>query len=190
MASHDPSASGMSVLELLLSITMLVVFTGVVASVMQVTLRIAGEAECTVDDDGNRRCNIQTTKDAANGPLIDRQRIEILFDQLEQVLVQPGINVSRIESISGSLDSPPDTVCTLNSSTSIWNDSIPEIPLLTFPSGYHICLWQTDAQEPSMSNLLKDSAYPGLYVLQALPTRLSAANLPVRRLICRPRPFC
>ena len=34
MASHDPSASGMSVLELLLSITMLVVFTGVVASVI------------------------------------------------------------------------------------------------------------------------------------------------------------
>ena len=34
------------------------------------------------------------------------------------------------------------------------------------------------------------SATPGLYVLQALPTQLNASTLPVRRLFCRPRPFC
>ena len=46
MASDHPSASGMTVLELLLAITMLMVFTGVVVMVMEVTLRFMGASEC------------------------------------------------------------------------------------------------------------------------------------------------
>ena len=47
----------MSVLELLLAATMLTVFTGVVAVVMEVTLRFMGESECPVDLSGERECN-------------------------------------------------------------------------------------------------------------------------------------
>ena len=195
MASTDASSSGMSVLELLLAVTMMMVFTGVVAAVMEVSLRFMGEAECPVDVSGVRRCNDQDTEDVANGVLIDRQRIEVMFDQLEQVLVQPGIHRSRIESISGPLGSLPAEVCTPAASTSVWasNDKVPELPVLTFPLGYHVCLWQTGLREASMENLLdpaNSSVTPGLYVLQALPTQLNASTLPVRRLICRPRPFC
>ena len=195
MTSENRSASGMSVLELLLATTMLVVFTGVVAAVMEVTLRFMGEAECPVDVSGVRRCNDENMVDVANGVLIDRQQIEVLFDQLEQVLVQPGIHLSRIESISGSLGSLPEDVCTPAASTDVWssNDKIPDLPVLIFPRGYHICLWQTGLREASMENLLapaNNSATPGLYVLQALPTQLNASTLPIRRLICRPRPFC
>jgi len=196
MNSDDSSASGMSVLELLLAITMLMVFTGVIAAVMEVTFRFIGEAECPVDVSGARRCNDENTEDVANGVLIDRQRIELLFDQLEMVLVQPGIHHSRIGLISGSLDSPPSEVCTPEASTDVWTANIPEIPSLAFPRGYHVCLWRLgglDQKEASMKNLLdptKSSATPGLYVLQALPTQLNASTLPVRRLFCRPRPFC
>ena len=195
MALDDSSSSGMSVLELLLAITMLMVFTGVVAVVMEVTLRFMGEVECPMDVSGVRICNDETTEDVANGVLIDRQRIEVLFDQLEQVLVQPGIHRSRIDSISGPLGSSPVDVCTPAASTSVWasNDKVPALPVLTFPRGYHICLWRTGLREASMENLLdptNTSATPGLYVLQALPTQLSAASMPLRRLICRPRPFC
>ena len=193
MTSDDQSASGMSVLELLLAITMLVVFTGVVAMVMEVTLRFIGEAECPVAN-GVRRCNDENTEDVANGVLIDRQRIEVLFDQLELVLVQPGIHKDQIENISAPLGSPPgQPACTPTSSTSFWEGKVPEIPSLNFPRGYHICLWRTGLREASMENLLElanKSATPGLYVLQALPTQLNASTLPVRRLICRPRPFC
>ena len=52
MASTDASSSGMSVLELLLAVTMMMVFTGVVAAVMEVSLRFMGEAECPVDVNG------------------------------------------------------------------------------------------------------------------------------------------
>ena len=195
MISDDSSASGMSVLELLLAVTMMMVFTGVVVAVMEVTLRFMGEAECPVDVSGVRRCNDANTEDVANGVLIDRQRIEVLFDQLEQVLVQPGIHYSRIESISGPLRSLPAEVCTSAASTSVWasNDKIPEIPVLTFPRGYHVCLWQVGPREALMEDLIvptRTSATPGLYVLQALPARLNASTLPVRRFICRPRPFC
>jgi len=193
MTSEDRSAAGMSVLELLLAITMLVAFTGVVAVVMEVTFRFMGEAECPIDVSGARRCNDKNTEDVANGVLIDRQRIEVLFDQLEQVLVQPAIPLSRIKLISGSLGSSPEEVCTLAASTYVWADKIPDLPVLTFPRGYHICLWQTGLREAPMKNLLdpaNKTATPGLYVLQALPTQLNASTLPVRRLICRPRPFC
>jgi len=195
MASEDSSALGMTVLELLLATAMLMVFTGVMAAVMEVTLNFMGEAECPVDVSGVRRCNDEDTEEASNGVLIDRQRIEVLFDQLEQVLVQPGTHRSRIASISRSLGSPPAEACTPASSTSVWasNDKIPELPVMTFPLGYHICLWQTGLQEAAMEELVDPTntlATPGLYVLQALPTELNASTLPVRRLICRPRPFC
>ena len=81
---------------------MLMVFTSVVAAVMEVTLSFMREAECPVDVvSGERRCNDKDTEDVANGVLIDRQRIEVLFDRVEAILVQPGINKSQIGSISG-----------------------------------------------------------------------------------------
>jgi len=66
---------------------------------------------------------------------------------------------------------------------------------LTLPRGYHVCLWPIGGpafEEAPMVELLgsNSSAMPGLYVLQALPTELNASTLPVRRLICRPIPFC
>ena len=197
MASADASASGMSVLELLLAVTMMMVFTGVVAAVMEVSLRFMGEAECPVDLIGVPRCNDESTDtdDVANGVVINRQRIEALFDQIEPVLVQPGIHRSRIGSISGALGDAPSDVCTGDGSTTVWtsNDKVPELPILNFPRGYHLCLWKAGLPEASMEQLLDtadSSATPGLYVLQALPSQLNAATVPVRRLICRPRPFC
>ena len=196
MASDDLSASGMSVLELLFAITMLMLFSGVVAAVMEVTLRFAGEAECPVDVNGIPRCNEANTKDedVAHGVLIERQRIEVLFDQLEEALVQPGIHYSRIASISAPIGSAPNQpACTPAASTAFWTARVPELPSLTFPRGYHVCLWRTGLREASMENLLdptNNSATPGLYVLQALPTQLNASTLPIRRLLCRPRPFC
>ena len=130
MISDDSSASGISVLELLLAITMLMVFTGVVVAVMEVTLRFMGEAECPVDVSGVRRCNDENTEDVANGVLIDRQQIELLFDQLESVLTQPGIHHSRIAAISGALGDPPaQPACTPGETTSFWTATVPELPV-------------------------------------------------------------
>jgi hypothetical protein len=194
MKVDDRSSSGMSLLELLLAVAMVMVFTGVVAAVMEVTVRFMGDAECPVDLNGVSRCNDENTEDVANGAAIDQQRIEVLFDQLELALAQPGIHLSQIEEISGALgDLPPQQACTLEATTISWAAKVPELPVLSFPRGYHICLWRTGLREASMEDLanrFNSSATPGLYVLQALPTKLNASTLPVRRLFCRPRPFC
>jgi len=194
MAFDARSASGMSVLELLLAITMLTVFTSVLVTVMEITFLFKEEAECPVDVYGARRCNDANTTDVANGVLIDRQEIELLFDEIELVLVQPHLHKNQIEKISAFIGNPPaQPACTPTASTSFWAGIVPEIPDKQFPRGYHICLWRTGLREASMKNLLdpaNSSATPGLYVLQALPTQLNPSNLPVRRLICRPRPFC
>ena len=172
-------------LELLLAVAMMMVFTGVVAVVMEFTLRFMREAECPLDV-----CNDGTTQDVANGAVIDRQQIEVLFDQLEPFLVQPGIHHSQIARISTPLGKPPnESNCTLTSSTSTWSTRIQGLPNLVFPRGYHICLWRMGEEESDMEKLVAGSATPSLYFLQALPIELNASTLPVRRLICRPRPF-
>ncbi len=181
-------------LELLLATTMLMVFTGTLAAVMEVTLNIMGEAECPVGMKDALLCNDKNAENVSNGVLIDRQQIELLFDQMENVLVQPGIHRSRIRAISKPVGAlPGQPWCTLKPTTSSWTSTVPELPVLTFPPGYHLCLWQMGLPESSMEDLLDTNerlATPGLYVLQALPTKLNAAAIPVRRLICRPRPFC
>lgn len=186
-------SAGMSLLELLLAVSMLSVFTGVVAAVMEVTLQFVGEVECPVDVDGVRRCNETTTDIVANGVLIDRHNIETLFDEIEHVLVQPGVSLAQINKLSAALNKKPRDVCFPN--VQIWRDIFSGLnfPDSNLPRGYHVCLWRTSLPESEIQSLLdpsNKSATPGIYVLQALPTQLNPSNLPVRRLICRPRPFC
>ena len=65
------------------------------------------------------------------------------------------------------------------------------MPEVSLPPGYRLCLWKTTALESSLTDLDDvDVAKPGIYLLQALPERLSSSSLPVRRLFCRPRPYC
>ena len=75
MASGDTSASGMTVLELLLATTMLVVFTGVVALGLQFTLRFFSVAES----------GEQNEYEVSNGVLIDHQQIQMAMDDLVEV---------------------------------------------------------------------------------------------------------
>ena len=142
--------SGMSVLELLIAITILMVFTGVVVAVMEVTLRFAGEAECSTGAAGARICNDSNTKDVADGVLIDRVRIESLFDQMEKVLIQPGVDITQLSKISTQLipdsslakciPAPPPT----DPGNYLWTSDIPELPaLVDFPLGYRLWLWST-----------------------------------------------
>ena len=196
----------MTLLESLVATVVLIVFTGVVAVVMQFTLRFFNAAES-----GDRN-----EFDVSNGVLIDHQQIQMAMDDLVEVLSQPGISLERLNGQERcSADDPPSscTACADNfdescrpqiafdsgSETQLacpsarpatqWGLPMPEVSL---PPSYRLCLWKTTAVESSMTNLLEDraGAQPGVYLLQALPESLSSASLPTRRLFCRPRPFC
>jgi len=197
---------GMTLLESLVAIIMLVVFTSVVALVMQFTLRFFSAAES-----GDRN-----EFEVSNGVLIDHQQIQMAMDDLVEVLSQPGISLERLKGLERcSADDPPSScaactddfdescrpqiafdsgsdpqlACPAARPVTQWGLPMPEVSL---PPGYRLCLWKTTAVESPIGNLLEDraGAQPGIYLLQALPESLSSASLPTRRLFCRPRPFC
>ena len=197
---------GMTLLESLVAIVMLVIFTSVVTLVMQFTLRFFGAAES-----GDRN-----EFEVSNGVLIDHQQIQMAMDDLVEVLSQPGISLERLSGrercsaddppsscaactddfdescrpqIAFDAGSEPQLACPAARPVSQWGLPMPEVSL---PPGYRLCIWKTTAVESPIANLLEDSAgaKPGLYLLQALPEALSSASLPTRRLFCRPRPFC
>ena len=197
---------GMTLLESLVAIIMLVVFTSVVALVMQFTLRFFSAAESA---DRNEF-------EVSNGVLIDHQQIQMAMDDLVEVLSQPGISLERLKGLERcSADDPPSScaactddfdescrpqiafdsgsdpqlACPAARPVTQWGLPMPEVSL---PPGYRLCLWKTTVVESPIANLLEDGAgaQPGVYLLQALPESLSSVSLPTRRLFCRPRPFC
>ena len=197
---------GLTLFESLVAIIMLVVFTGVVALVMQFTLRFFSAAES-----GDRN-----EFEVSNGVLIDHQQIQMAMDDLVEVLSQPGISLERLKGLERcSADDPPSScaactddfdescrpqiafdsgsdpqlACPAARPVTQWGLPMPEVSL---PPGYRLCLWKTTVVESPIANLLEGraGALPGLYLLLALPESLSSASLPTRRLFCRPRPFC
>jgi len=175
--SEKSEQRGMTLLEALLAMMMLVVFTGIVALVMQFTLRFFTAAES----------GEQNEFEVSNGVLIDHQQIQMVMDDLVEVLSQPGISMEGIafapQSVSPAVACPPAQPVTQ------WGLPMAEVSL---PPGYRLCLWKTTSGESSMADLIADvdGAKPGIYMLQALPEQLSSSSLPTRRLFCRPRPFC
>jgi len=192
----------MTQIEALIAIIMLAVFTGIVALVMQFTLRFFAASES-----GERN-----EFEVSNGVLIDHQQIQIAMDGLVEVLSQPGISLERLKGQARCSASAPPSSCA--ACTDDFNESClpqiafdpssdpelacpPALPVtqwglpmsdVSLPPGYRLCLWTTTAVERSM--LAGDNDPQGIYLLQALPEQLSSASLPTRRLFCRPRPFC
>ena len=191
---------GMTLLESLVAIVMLVVFTGVVTLVMQFTLRFFSAAES-----GDRN-----EFEVSNGVLIDHQQIQMEMDDLIELLSQPGITLDRLKGkercsphdppsscepctdasdercrpqIAFDLGTDPQVACPAARPVTQWLLPMPEVSL---PPGYRLCVWETTAIERSLAS--EDPQ--GIYLLQALPEVLSSASLPTRRLFCRPRPFC
>ena len=160
---------GMTLLESLVAIIMLVVFTSVVALVMQFTLRFFSAAES-----GDRN-----EFEVSNGVLIDHQQIQMAMDDLVEVLSQPGITLERLKGEERcSVDDPPSScaACTNDFDESCrpqiafdsgsdpqlacpaarpvtqWGLPMPEVSL---PPGYRLCLWKTTAVESPMPTCLK-----------------------------------
>ena len=174
---------GMTLLEVLVAILMLTVFTGVVALVMEFTIRFFGEAESGEKNEF----------EVSNGVLIDHQEIQIVMDQLVEVLAQPGLSKERLlgqEAGYPQIAFDPDQT---DPKDACFKDPVTQwdlpMPTITLPPGYMLCLWTSTAGESDLPDLLAGDK-PGIYLLQALPDQLSAAMLPTRRLFCRPRPFC
>ena len=183
-----PRSGGMTLLETVVAMTMLVAFTGVVVLVMEFTNRFF------VDVEGGERVDISGNPVWGKGVVVEHAEIQIIMDRLVEILSQSGMS-TQVKAVSSAYSSPippmpPTCVGSVESDKSLkayfaadiaaaWN--LP-IPALRLPRGYSLCLWSTDPPETASS--------PGIYVLQALPDKVSASQLPTRRIFCRPRHLC
>ena len=164
---------GMTLVELIVALLMLVAFGSAFIAVTEFTSRFIRESE-----DG---------LPGTQGLLIDHHQLQVVMDQLVDVLNQPGITLSDMMRIQrkGCVFDPMSG--DLDVETGSWG--LPG-PRLVLPPGYQFCLYSTSLPESSIEDLLQNSGKPGIYLIKAKPETVSAAALPARRLFCRPKPFC
>ncbi len=162
---------GMTTPELVLAIMMLSAFTGVFVLVTQF---IASFFQ-PLNEEAKEEF-IKAEKDLTD-VLADHILINKTIDNVIEIFSQSGIDRGYLTTLN----------CT----------SIPKMEWKIksldddFPKTYQLCI-ETAFPESSYQNLQKDRTYrPGIYILYAKPNSgITFNSLPVRRIFCRPKPFC
>ena len=131
---------------------------------------------------------------------IDHHKLYLTLDKYTEILSQPGISLNDINYIRNFKSSNLPTGCSYSPniewSLPVSSKTIPDDNWQPADAGYAICLKATSINESPLSDLIEHSsgsslnAQPGLYFLLALPNDISINHLPVRKLFCRPNPFC
>ena len=177
---------GMSLIEFIISITLLSLLFTIYSGFVQIASRFTNKQV--------------TNLEQSNGLLIDHHYISLTLDKYIDVLSQPGVTLNDIEIIKNKKISNLPIGCSRSPNIQ-WNLPVSTNPISGIkwtPSkaGYVICLKSTSINESSLEDLISKSrgnitnAQPGLYFLLALPDNISFNALPIRKLFCRPYPFC
>ena len=163
---------GMTLPELVLAILMLIAFTGFTVMIVRYISRFFQPLNEEAKEEyisSNREL-----RDMLN----DHTQINNAFDSIIEILSEPGIKKDTILNLE----------CTYIPSLK-WN--IPSIDTKAIPESYKICIQSTSLTESSYSDLLNDDGKPGIYILYSKPDGgISVNATPVRRIFCRPKPFC
>ena len=168
----------MTLPELVLAVFMLTAFTGVSVMVTKYTSRFfqSLNSENFVEE-VNEQENISSNSDLKD-IVQDHKKINYAFDSIIEILSQPGINSESISNLQKCTARP-------------WDDwSINSIDKDDIPNSYEICIKSSILRENNYEKLVNDGK-PGIYILYAKPKEgLSVNVLPIRRIFCRPKPFC
>ena len=163
---------GMTLPELVLAILMLIAFTGFTVMIVQYTSRFFQPLNEEAKEE-----YISSNKELQD-MLNDHIQINNAFDSIIEFLNEPGINKNFILNLE----------CTSLPSLE-WN--IPSIDTKAIPKSYKICIKSTSLSESSYSKLSNGEGKPGIYILYSKPENGVSFNAtPVRRIFCRPKPFC
>jgi len=154
--------SGMTLPELILAVIMLSAFTGITVMVTQFTSSF-----------------FQNSNEGEFIDVIDDHlRLNKAFDSIVEILSEPGIDKSYIKKLNCT-DSPKIR----------WN--IRSIEKTAIPESYNICIKSTPFEESDKLNLINGDGQPGIYILYSSPKKgISFNAVPVRRIFCRPKPYC
>ncbi len=163
---------GMTLPELVLAILMLTAFTAVTVMVTEFTARFFQPL-----NEEAREEYISSNKELSD-MLNDHSQINSTFDSIIDILSEPGIDKNFILSLK----------CTSLPSLE-WG--IPSIDTKAIPKSYKICIKPTTLSESNYSQLANAEGKPGIYILYSKPENGVSINAtPVRRIFCRPKPFC
>ena len=166
------NSEGMTLPELVLAFFMLTAFTGITVMVTAYTSRFFQPLNEEAKEE-----YIKTEKELSD-KLNDHAQINQSLDSIIEILSEPGIDKSFIISLK----------CTSLPSLE-WN--IPSINTEAIPRSYKICLQPTSLAESNYSQLSNAEGKPGIYILYSKPENgVSINSTPVRRIFCRPKPFC
>ena len=163
---------GMTLPELILAILMLTAFTGVTVMVTQYTARFFQPLNEEAKEE-----YISSNKELSD-MLNDHSQINSTFDSIIDILSEPGIDKNFILNLK----------CTSLPSLE-WG--IPSIDTKAIPKSYKICIKPTSLSESNYTQLANAEGKPGIYILFSKPENGVSVNAtPVRRIFCRPKPFC
>ena len=172
MKYTNTNNAGMTIPELVLALFMLTTFTGITVMVTQFTSKFFQP----LNEEAKQE--YITTNKKLKDMLNDHYQINYAFDSIIEILSEPGIDKNYILNLQ----------CTSLPSLE-WG--IPSIDSEAIPKSYKICIKPTALSESNYSQLLYDDGKPGIYILYSKPENGVSVNAtPVRRIFCRPKPFC
>ena len=163
---------GMTLPELVLAILMLTAFTAVTVLVTEFTSRFFQPLNEEAKEE------FITSNKELSDMLNDHSQINSAFDSIIEILSEPGIDKNFILNLE----------CTSLPSLE-WG--IPSIDTKAIPKSYKICIKPTSLSESNYKQLANAEGKPGIYILFSKPENVVSVNAtPVRRIFCRPKPFC
>ena len=163
---------GMTLPELVLAILMLTAFTAVTVLVTEFTSRFFQPLNEEAKEE-----YISSNKELSD-MLNDHSQINSAFDSIIEIFSEPGIDKNFILNLE----------CTSLPSLE-WG--IPSIDTEAIPKSYKICIKPTSLSESNYTELANAEGKPGIYILFSKPENGVSVNAtPVRRIFCRPKPFC
>ena len=172
MKNRENYNQGMTIPELVLAILMLITFTGFAVMIFKYTARFFQPLNEEAKEE-----YISSNKELRD-MLNDHNKINNEFDSIIEIFSEQGINKDFLLNLE----------CTSLPSLE-WN--IPSIDTEAIPESYKICIKSTSLSESSYSDLLNGGGKPGIYILYSKPDGGVSVNAtPVRRIFCRPKPFC
>ena len=172
MKCEKNNNDGMTLPELILAVLMLTAFTGITVMVTAYTSRFFQPLNEEAKEE-----YISSNKELSD-KLNDHYKINKALDSVIEILSQPGIDRNFILNLE----------CTSLPSLE-WN--IPSIDTEAIPKSYKICIKPTSLSESNYFTLANDEGKPGIYILYSKPENgVSINSTPIRRIFCRPKPFC
>lgn len=163
---------GMTLPELILSFLLLSAFTGVFIVVTQFTAKFFQPFNNEAKEE-----YLSSDKELSD-IMNDHIKINNAFDAIVDYLSQPGIEKNTILNLD----------CT---SLPYLDWQIPSIDSKAIPASYKVCIKPTQLPESTYLNLNDYSGKPGIYIIYSKPINgITYNSTPVRRIFCRPKPFC